>query len=270
MRVIPIHAMNAGPYTGAGSLTYLVVGTETTLIDTGSGEPRHLEALAESLRDAGRPLRRVIVTHAHRDHAGGAAAIAAAWPAASFTKFPWPGEDERYGLAWMALRDGDMVPAGDTALWVVHTPGHAPDHVSLFEVRSGTLFSGDLVVNGGTVVIPGSRGGSLADYLASLQRVLDLQPRRILPGHGQPIENPAALIRSYIAHRLMRERQILDALAAAPLAVAALVARMYPGLDVRLGDAAEDSVRAHLAKLRDEGRAVEEEPGTGGSRWRLA
>jgi glyoxylase-like metal-dependent hydrolase (beta-lactamase superfamily II) len=270
MRIIPLHAMNAGPYTGAGSLTYLLVGAETTLIDAGSGEAGHLERLRQALTDSGRPLARVIVTHAHVDHIGGARAIAGGWPAASFAKHPWPAEDTRSGVEWAALADGDTVPAGDTMLWVVHTPGHAPDHLCLFDVRSGTLFGGDLVVNGGTVVIPGGRGGSLADYLASLRKVLELRPRRILPGHGAPIDNPGALIRSYIAHRLMREQQIVDALAAGPLTTRGLVARIYGGLDERLIAAAEDSVLAHLSKLRDEGRAGAEETAEGPPRWRIA
>jgi glyoxylase-like metal-dependent hydrolase (beta-lactamase superfamily II) len=270
MHVIPVHARNAGAYTGAGSLTYLVVGAETTLIDAGSGEPAHLDGVRAALAEAGTPLARVVVTHGHPDHIGGARAIADAWPAASFAKFPWPEEDARYGVEWTALRDGDMVPAGDTALWVVHTPGHAPDHICLFDVRSGTLFGGDLVVNGSTVVIPGGQGGGLTRYLASLRTVLELKPRRILPGHGEPIENPAALIRSYIAHRAMRERQILDALAGGPLTTAELVGRIYRELDPRLSQAAEGSVLAHLQKLRDEGRAVEEAAGEDAPRWRLA
>jgi glyoxylase-like metal-dependent hydrolase (beta-lactamase superfamily II) len=124
-------------------------------------------------------------------------------------------------------------------------------------------------VNGGTVVIPASLGGSLADYLRSLRALLDLQPRRIYPGHGDPIDQPTSLLRGYIAHRLSRERQIAEALGAAPLPLAALVARVYPGLDPTLSGAASESVLAHLHKLRDEGRVALEDEAEPDGRWRM-
>lgn len=274
MRVVTLPAHNPGTYTGAGTNTYLLPGAVPTLIDAGAGEPRHLDEVAAALAsesDGPEPmaLAQVLVTHAHIDHAGGAAALAGRFPAARFAKRPWPGHDVQYPVAWLPLADNDTVPAGDTALWVVHTPGHAPDHVCFFEPRSGTVFAGDLVVNGGTVVIPASLDGSLADYLRSLRVLLDLQPRRIYPGHGAPIDQPAALLRGYIAHRLARERQIVAALADGPLPLAALVARVYPGLDSVLVGAASESALAHLHKLRDEGRAVLEGADETMDGWRL-
>jgi glyoxylase-like metal-dependent hydrolase (beta-lactamase superfamily II) len=152
---------------------------------------------------------------------------------------------------------------------VLHTPGHAPDHVCFFEPRSGTLFSGDLVVNGGTVMIPASHGGSLKQYLDSLRRMLDLQPRRILPGHGDPIEQPAALLRGYLAHRLERERQIIDALRHSPATIPGIVAAVYPGLDRGLTPAAAESVLAHLRKLEEEGRVTQEDAESDDRVWRL-
>jgi hydroxyacylglutathione hydrolase len=131
------------------------------------------------------------------------------------------------------------------------------------------VFAGDLVVNGGTVVIPASLDGSLADYLRSLRVLLDLQPRRIYPGHGAPIDQPASLLRGYIAHRLARERQIVEALADGPAPLASLVARIYPGLDPALVGAASESTLAHLHKLRDEGRAVLEGAEEPTGAWRL-
>lgn len=264
MRETLVFAHDPGPWTGRGSNTWLIHGAEPTLIDTGSGRPQHLEDLALALGSGDvsgpRALSRVLVTHAHTDHAGGASAIAGRWPACQFAKLPWPDRDPRYPVPWVPLGDDDTIAAGDTSLWVVHTPGHSPDHVCFFEPRSGTLFGGDLVMNGGTVVIPASHGGSLSQYLRSLQRVLDLGPRRILPGHGPVIEQPATLLRGYIAHRLARERQILDALQSRPTSVTDLVAVVYPGLQPDLAGAAAESVLAHLAKLCEEDRA-RPEPG---------
>jgi glyoxylase-like metal-dependent hydrolase (beta-lactamase superfamily II) len=261
MRFLVVPGHNPGPYTGQGTNTYLILGAVPTLIDAATGAPEHIDAVAAALDEAGgvegSPLAQVLATHAHVDHISGAAALAGRWPGARFAKRPWPGHDERSGITWQAVRENELVPAGDVSLWAVHTPGHSPDHLCFFEPRSGLLFAGDLVINDGTVVIPASHGGSLVAYLDSLRRVLELQPRRILPGHGRAIDQPAALIRSYLAHRLARERQILDCLADGPLTVSAIVERVYGGLSQELSGAAGENVLAHLVKLRDEGRAVD-------------
>lgn len=267
MRIAIIHADNPHPWTGTGNNTYLLSGRDATLVDAGQGVPSHVEAVAEAAGDL--PLARVLVTHGHVDHAGGAPALAARFSGASFHKVPWPERDGRYPVPWQPLRDGEVLDAGGTGLLVLHTPGHSPDHACFFEPKSGVLFAGDLVMNGGTVVIPPSHGGNLRLYLQSLRTLLDLQPRRILPAHGAPIENPGALVRSYLAHRAMRERQIVDALAAGPLTVDDLVAKLYQGLAEDLRGAAGESVLAHLQKLEEEGGACAEHDG-GHLRWRRA
>lgn len=272
MRCVVLPAHNPGPYTGTGTNTYFLPGRVPTLVDAGAGDPRHLDDVASALaggRDGTAGLAQVLVTHAHVDHAAGAAALASRWPGARFAKWPWPERDARYTVAWSPIADNELVSAGDVSLWALHTPGHSPDHLCFFEPHDGLLFAGDLVVNDGTVMIPASHGGSLAQYLDSLRRILDLQPRLILPGHGRAIDQPAALLRGYIAHRLSRERQVLDALAAGPMSVAALVDRIYHQLDARLRAAASESVLAHLLKLRDESRAVDEPCEGGEPVWRL-
>ncbi len=265
MRIVSLFAHNPRAWTGAGNHTYLLQTSRPTLIDAGEGVPAHLDALAEATVD--RALAQVLVTHAHPDHAAGVTAIAARWPGADFAKLPWPEADGRYGVPWRWLRDGELVDAGGIGLLVLHTPGHSPDHVCLFEPDSGVLFGGDLVVNGGTVVIPATKGGNLRQYLQSLRAVLDLQPRRILPAHGAPIDNPGPLLRSYLAHRAMRERQVLEVLGDAAQTVDDLVARVYPTLGSDLRGAAAESVLAHLVKLEEEGRAARE-PGADLTRWR--
>jgi len=149
--------------------------------------------------------------------------------------------------------DGQEVAAGDGRLVVVRTPGHAPDHVCLFEPESRLLFGGDLLVRGGTVVIPASAEGSLAQYLASLARVRALRPSRVLPAHGGPIDDAEALIDAYVAHRLDRERRVLDALAAGATTPAAIVPLAYDALAPALVAFARDTVLAHLIKLEEEG-----------------
>jgi glyoxylase-like metal-dependent hydrolase (beta-lactamase superfamily II) len=117
------------------------------------------------------------------------------------------------------------------------------------------LFCGDLLIQGGTVVIPGSRGGNMTAYLESLQRVGRLDPRRVLPAHGQAIEQPMELIQNYLAHRREREAQILTAMTDGHSTVEALTACIYDALPASLTGAARDTVLAHLIKLETEGRA---------------
>jgi glyoxylase-like metal-dependent hydrolase (beta-lactamase superfamily II) len=124
-----------------------------------------------------------------------------------------------------------------------------------FDRASGDLYSGDLVRLDGTIVIPASKGGDLRAYLESLRLVRSLAPRRLLPGHGPIIEDPAALVDAYIAHREQREQQILKAILDGARTVPEIVRRVYPALPESLSAAAAESVRAHLVKLREEGRS---------------
>ncbi len=191
---------------------------------------------------------RVLVTHRHTDHASGVPALRARWPRLDACKWVADGDDATAG--WRAVSDGAVVRAGDRHLAVLHTPGHAPDHVCFWDAATGDLFVGDMLVLGSSVMIPAGRGGNLRAYLTSLERLAALRPRRALPGHGPVIENPLALIAEYIAHRHARERQILEALAAGLTTTDQIVSRVYPELALPLRAAAASTVEAHLEKLR--------------------
>jgi glyoxylase-like metal-dependent hydrolase (beta-lactamase superfamily II) len=258
--IIPLHAGNPGALTGSGNWTYLIAGHLPVLIDAGIGKPDHLEAIAAEVPEG--PAH-VIVTHAHSDHAAGAPALAERWPRAQFWKLPWSAQDAKYAVQWNYVADGQVMPAGDEALRVVHTPGHAPDHLCLWHEPTRTLFCGDLMVLGSTVVIPASAGGSLADYLASLARVDALDAARFLPAHGAVIDDPRALIRAYVDHRRERERQVLAAVVDGLATTAAIADHIYVGLAPALHAMARESVLAHLLKLEQDGRIHRD-----GSRWR--
>jgi glyoxylase-like metal-dependent hydrolase (beta-lactamase superfamily II) len=133
MRFLTLPGHNPGPYTGEGTNTYFLPGAVPTLIDAGAGEARHLDDVANLITETGaRGLAQVIVTHGHVDHAGGAPALAKRWPDARFVKFPDAEYDARYPAPWAPLRDDELVTAGDTQLWAIHTPGHARDHLCFF------------------------------------------------------------------------------------------------------------------------------------------
>src|SRR5262249_48006776 len=136
-------------------------------------------------------------------------------------------------------------------------------HIVLWHAASRVLFTGDLVVAGGSVVIEASRGGSMVDYLASLVRVLELEPVQLLPAHGAVIDDPAHVVRSHLAHRLQRERQVVAALEAGRRTVEAIAESIYDGLAPGLVPAARENVRAHLDKLVSDGVAVNDDG------WRL-
>lgn len=244
-----IPAGNASEWTGpTGNNTWLLRGREPALVDAGVGLAAHVDAIAAAL--GGARLARILITHDHSDHITGVPALLARWPNAIIVSQYGISASNRQELA----ADGTSIPAGDGVLRAIATPGHSPDHLCFFEEASGDLFCGDLVRRGGTVVIPASHGGSLRQYLASLQRMRTLAPRRLLPGHGPVIDDPVALIDEYIAHRQERERQILEAYLAGARTPEEIVDRVYEGLSESLRAAAADSVTAHLTKLREEGR----------------
>src|SRR6185369_5789225 len=149
MKQVPFHAANPGPYTGDGNWTYLIPGAQPVMIDAGVGNASHLDAIA--LASPSGPGR-VIVTHAHSDHASGAPAILARWPSTTFSKYPWPGQDG--DIPWHRIDEGAIIPTGEGDLNVFHTPGHSPDHIALWHADSKTLFVGDMMQIGSSVFIP--------------------------------------------------------------------------------------------------------------------
>lgn len=245
---ILLHASNPSPMTGRGNNTWLLDGALPALVDAGVGAPDHVAAIARALGD--RPLARVLVTHGHADHASGVPALRARWPRVEIFKWPLPGEQGS-----QALSDGQTLRAGDEDLSVVHTPGHALDHVCFWRAGTRDLFAGDMVVAGATVMIPAGHGGNLRDYLASLERMRALDAARIYPGHGPIIDRVAEIIDEYVAHRALRERQVLACLRDGITEAEGMVARIYPGLAEPLKPAAGLTIEAHLEKLREEGRA---------------
>jgi glyoxylase-like metal-dependent hydrolase (beta-lactamase superfamily II) len=243
--MLMIPAGNPSQWTGpTGNNTYLLTGSTPTLVDAGIGEPGHLAALESAL--AGRPLAQLLATHGHTDHTAGIPHLRARWPELVVRN---SGGD--------ACREGEVIPAGDTVLRALHTPGHAPDHFCFLDEGSRDVYCGDLARLGGTIVIPASSGGDLAAYLASLHRIRALAPARLLPGHGPVITDPVALLDEYIAHRLDRERQILRALADGCRTLDAITQRVYGLVPAVITRAARDSAHAHLIKLAAEGRVVE-------------
>jgi glyoxylase-like metal-dependent hydrolase (beta-lactamase superfamily II) len=245
---ILVHAANPSLLTGRGNNTWLLDGEQPALIDAGVGAPEHVDTITRVLGD--RPLAVVLVTHGHADHASGVPALRARWPRVE--AFKWLAGSE---TGWRPLEDGQTVRAGNTQLTVIHTPGHASDHVCFWNAADRQLYSGDMVLAGTTVMIPAGHGGNLRQYLASLDLMARLGAVRIYPGHGPIIDRPAEIIEEYLVHRQLRERQVLACLNEGIVDIEAIVSRIYPNLADGLRPAARLTIGAHLEKLREEGRA---------------
>ena len=265
--VASVLGKNPGPFTGPGTNTYLIGrGRRPLILDTGAGVPVYPDLLARGLEElcASRELDKIVVTHAHGDHLGGVRQIRPRFGDLAVLKMPWPGHDAIAGAPITPLADGDEVTAEGATLRAVFTPGHAPDHLCYYLEQERAIFTGDVILGAGTTVIPDDTG-DLGQYMNSLKRLRQLDPDLIYPAHGPVIRNAREKIREYIAHRELREQQVLDALRAGPLQVMAIVKRIYIDVPEFLHNAAASSVRSHLRKLYKEGVVAEEED----NRWRL-
>ena len=229
-------APNPGPMTGPGTNTYLVVsGRDCVVVDPGPLDESHRRAIRGAIGDL--RLCGVLVTHTHPDHAPLAGPLAAESGVHTYGHGPGPGF-----VPSRRLQDGDRLRFGQAVLTAVHTPGHTADHLCF---RMGdTVFTGDHIVSGSTVVVE-----DMGAYFRSLDRIRALLPERLLPGHGNPIDNAAEVIAAYIAHRREREAQILRAVRDGARTVGAVVQAVYREVDPRLRSAAACSALAHLRHL---------------------
>jgi endoribonuclease LACTB2 len=222
-------------------------------------ERREWLAWANGLASKGRRLVGILLTHHHPDHAGGAAFFARElglplW-AHALTRDRVP--DATIGRE---LADGDVVVLdGPTpAKWeVLHTPGHAPGHVCVYERSHGHLVAGDMVASEGTILVE-PIDGDMAVYIDQLERLRALGSKTMLPAHGGAILDPEALLGRYIRHRRARESRVVRALSRAGeggATAAELVPDAYDDTPKAAWGIAAMSVAAHLVKLEREGLA---------------
>ncbi|MEA3048901.1 MAG: hypothetical protein QOG84_737 [Sphingomonadales bacterium] len=264
-------APNPSAFTYTGTQSYIVGEGAVALIDPGPDDPAHVAALLGAVR--GERVEAILCTHTHRDHSPASRPLAAATGAPIIGCAPLDLEDEEAGRADEAfdpdyrpdrvLGDGERLAADGWALAAVATPGHTSNHLCFALEGTGALFCGDHVMGWATSVVA-PPDGDMADYMASLGKLLAREDRILYPAHGPAIEDPKARLDELVAHRRMREREILGQLAAGEGHISAIVDAVYVGLDPRLLAAAGRSVLAHLLDLERRGLARRD-----GDGWRL-
>ena len=252
-----ISAPNPGPMTLEGTNTYVVGSDPAWVIDPGPADPDHIEAIRAEAEGRG-GIGAVLVTHSHLDHGEGVDMLGAnvIWGRGG-------GVDEAASLTAalgeskvQAVRGSHPAPDSDAGPFaVIPTPGHADDHVVF--VYGDVCFCGDLVLGrGSSIVPPQAAGGSLADYMRSLDRLEELDAALLCPGHGPWITDPAAKIGEYRAHRLDRERRLLAAFEGGERSRARLLATVWDDVAEEMRPAATLAMAAHLEKLAGDGHKI--------------
>jgi glyoxylase-like metal-dependent hydrolase (beta-lactamase superfamily II) len=280
--ILRLRAGNPSPLTGSGTNTYLVGQDEIAVIDPGPDLDAHLDAIL--LAAGGRKIAAIVVSHAHRDHSALAPRLARS-TGAEILSFGGAREGTSPRMAALGgsfassaegldtghvpdrrLADGDSLSGPDWSLRVLHTPGHLGGHICLALGR--TLFTGDHVMGWSTSIVSPPEG-DMGDYMASLDRLAREAWDLALPGHGEPIPNPAARIAELAAHRRMRETQVLHALASGPATAAGLATRLYTDVAPGLLPAATRNVLAHLIDLASRNRVAAKPAISPDARWQL-
>ncbi len=265
-RVIRITAPNGNMMTGPGTNTYLVGGgdcNEWAVIDPGPDVDEHVRNIIAA---APGPIRWIFVTHTHRDHSPAAAQLKSLTGALLHGRLAQnPEWQDSTFQPDQIITHGDRFNLGEaTTLRVAHTPGHASNHVCYLLEEEKTLFTGDHIMQGTSVVIS-PPDGDMAAYLSSLQALLQMNIEWLAPGHGHLMDHPQKLIQMTIQHRLMREMKVIASLdELSPVDADTLLERVYDDVPTYKHPIAKRSMMAHLIKLGNEGVALESN-----GHWRL-
>ena len=264
-------AGNPSPFTFTGTQTYIVGSGEVAVIDPGPDLADHVDAILSAT--SGERIAAILCTHTHRDHSPASRLLAAATgaPMIGCPRLALEDDGSRADASFdfdyvpdQVLEHGDSIAGEGWTLRAVATPGHTSNHLCFALDEEKTLFTGDHVMGWSTTVVS-PPDGDMTLYMRSLKDLLERDDRLYLPAHGPPVEKTHAHVRALLAHRRMREKQILAELGKGHDQIVRMVETMYRDVDPRLHPAAGRSVLAHLVDLERRG-LVRGEGGT----WALA
>lgn len=267
-RVRRVLARNASPFSYTGTQTYIVGAGKVAVIDPGplGDDPAHVHELIRILADE--TITAILCTHTHRDHSPAAAPLSAATGAPVMGCAPLVIEDDgpradasfdRTYAPTRVLSDGEQLSGPGWTLTALATPGHTSNHLCFALEEEKALFTGDHIMGWSTTVVS-PPDGDMADYMKSLQLLIDRDDAIYYPAHGPAVDTPQRLARGMMGHRKQREGQILRLIENGTGMIEDMVPHMYKGVDQRLWPAAGRSVLAHLIDLRDRGRVAAQGP----------
>jgi glyoxylase-like metal-dependent hydrolase (beta-lactamase superfamily II) len=270
-------ARNPTPFTFHGTGTYIIGRGEVAVMDPGPDMPEHIDAILAAL-EPGETVSHILITHTHNDHSPGAAPLQQRTGAKTFGFGPH-GSGRPEGMVEeggdrnfhpdVRLRDGDVVSGPGWTIKAIHTPGHCSNHLCYRLREERALFTGDHVMGWSTTVVS-PPDGDMQAYMRSLGRLIAAEDAILWPTHGPPITDPQPFLKAYLAHRVDREKQVLEVLAGGPKTISDLVDVLYATLDKRLIPAARRNILAHLIALVETARARCDGPPTLESTYRLA
>ena len=257
-----IVAKNPGPFTFKGTGTYVVGRGKVAVIDPGPEMHEHVDALLRAL--GGEEITHQLITHTHIDHSPAAQLVKEKTGAPTYGFGPHgsgkyekgakveEGGDQTF-VPDHVLKHADIVEGEGWSFECIHTPGHTSNHLCYAYREENALFPGDHVMGWSTTIVS-PPDGDMREYLDSLRHLSERDEETYYPTHGAPIAEPKPFIRGLIAHRKMRERQIVSVLESGESTIPDMVPGMYKGLDPRLMPAAQRSVFAHVIELAERGR----------------
>ncbi|MBB2670935.1 UNVERIFIED_ORG: hydroxyacylglutathione hydrolase [Rhizobium esperanzae] len=275
-----VTAENPGPFTFYGTNSYIVGASSVAVIDPGPEDEAHYRALMAAL--GGREVTHIFVSHTHRDHSPLARRLQAATGAVTVGQGPHrPARPLREGeinpfaessdmefVPDIVIGDSESIAGDGWALTAVLTPGHTANHAAFALEGRDILFSGDHVMAWSTSIVA-PPDGAMADYMASLERLIAREDRLLLPGHGGPVMAPASFLPALKAHRLKRERAVLARIRAGDRTIAAMVKAIYSDTEPKLHGAAALSVLAHIEDLVARGEIAADGPPSLAATYRL-
>ncbi|MEM7541564.1 MAG: MBL fold metallo-hydrolase [Pseudomonadota bacterium] len=254
-------AKNSGPFTLHGTGTYIIGSGDVAIIDPGPFDRDHIKAVMAAVE--GETITHLLITHTHNDHSPGCAIIHESVAVPTYGYGPHGAGKLEQGVQVeeggdmafspdIEVKHGDVINGNGWTIDCLYTPGHTSNHVCYALREERALFTGDHVMGWSTTIIS-PPDGDMAEYMASLDLLLERDDEIYWPTHGPAIKNVHDYVRAYISHRHDREAQILSCVDDGVHSIVKMVPIMYAGLPSQMYPAAARSVFAAVIYMVERG-----------------